>query len=556
MSRIEMNSGKIGRLLPAFGCALAVLAAIVVAHPAGEIPMGDEIAYVHSAQELARTGHVTYIGFINAIGGWQFYWGAAAIRLLGSSMLVLRWSTAAVAVMTAFLLHRIFVRVGVRPVLAAAGTLTFCLSPLFLSKATTFLTDVPGVLATLLCLYACLRALEAESVRTTILWLGLATVGNSVLGSVRQLPWLAAIAMVPPVIWLLRKNRAILLGGTGLWAVGLAMDGAMQYWFTQQPYTDREPSLFVGLTPHRLEITGVQGLGTVLETGLLLLPVLLTLTPVLLRHRWPRASYAAGLLFLAGTFALWRIHALWILHIPYMGESFRWPLSKGGAALITGMVVLGLLSLIPTIAAGGGERPARAGSTITQRNLTLILVPFLLGYLLLLILRAYNGGVWDRYLLLPVPVLLVWGMRRYQDQISRPGAILALAVCGGVYATALLHDNFAYERARLGALNQLVSHGVPRTQMTGGWAYDIETELQIRPYVVGPGIRLPKGVTAPASTHYGIDNCEGFQCDAVPDVVPRYAVSNRAEGVLPGFAPVPYRGWVTRSGAFYVTGFP
>ena len=135
--------------------------------------MGDEITYAHTAQTLARTGHVTYIGFINAIGGWQLYWGAAAIRFFGSSYLVLRWSMAVVAMAVAFLLHRCMERAGVRADgWRWRGTLTFCLSPLFLSKATTFLTDVPGVLAVVVCLYGCLRALEAGSVRSSDLLAG------------------------------------------------------------------------------------------------------------------------------------------------------------------------------------------------------------------------------------------------------------------------------------------------------------------------------------------------------------------------------------------------
>jgi hypothetical protein len=92
--------------------------------------------------------------------------------------------------------------------------------------------------------------------------------------------------------------------------------------------------------------------------------------------------------------------------------------------------------------------------------------------------------------------------------------------------------------------------------VTGGWPYDIETELQWRPYVTADGIRLPQGVALPASTHYGIDNCQGFPCGMVPDVVPKYGVSTDATRALPGFVPVPYRGWVTPAGAFYVTRFP
>jgi hypothetical protein len=243
---------------------MVLLGAIAVIHPAGEIPLGDEITYARSAQLLAQTGHIHYIGWINAIGGWQLYWGAAAIRLFGGSYWVLRWSMAVAAAATTFLLHRCLSRVGVTPVLAAAGTLMFCLSPLFLSTATSFLTDVPGVFAVLVCLYACLRALKAKDVRATLIWMGVATVGNSILGSSRQYGWLAALVMVPSLLWLLRRHRTVVWAGTGLWLLSLGMDCAMQYWFMHQPYTDREPTLGLGITPHRVQIMCLEGLDALL----------------------------------------------------------------------------------------------------------------------------------------------------------------------------------------------------------------------------------------------------------------------------------------------------
>jgi hypothetical protein len=218
--------------------------------------------------------------------------------------------------------------------------------------------------------------------------------------------------------------------------------------------------------------------------------------------------------------------------------------------------VLGLLALLTTAATRDDGALELDGPRVSERDVLTLLVPFVLAYLMALLPRAYNPGLWDRYLLPPIAMLILGILRLYQVRIRWTGLVLGLALCGGAFSTALVHDGFAAERAKLAALQALTARGVPRTAVTGGWPYDIETELQLRPYVTADGIRLPKGVALPISTHYGIDDCRGFQCVMVPDVLPRYAVSTEARRALPGYAPVPYRGWVMPSGAFYVTPFP
>ena len=329
------------------------------------------------------------------------------------------------------------------------------------------------------------------------------------------------------------------------------MDGAMQLWFMQQPYTTREPSLLLGLSPHRMQMMCLFGLGALLETGLLLLPISLGLLPVL-RRRWPGMAYGAAALFVAGALGLWRIHALYALGVPYLGPSFRWPLGEGGKIVLTAGIVLGLLALLTTVLTRGDTAPMTAGERrISERSLTVLLLPFLLAYLVALLPRAYNGGLWDRYILLLAVVLLVWLLRLSQDRIRRPVVVLALALCGGAYATALMHDNFACERARLGALGELAARGVPRTAVTGGWPYDIETELQVRPFVTPAGVRLPKGVALPAATNYGVANCrEGSSATWCRTWCRSMVCRRRPNAGCRGLCAVPYRGWVTPNGVF------
>jgi hypothetical protein len=91
------------------------------------------------------------------------------------------------------------------------------LSPLFLPLAFRFVTDMAGLFCVVLCLYACLRALQARTDRSALAWICFATLSNaasnSAGGTVRQIAWLGALVMVPSALWLMRRRQHFLLVG-------------------------------------------------------------------------------------------------------------------------------------------------------------------------------------------------------------------------------------------------------------------------------------------------------------------------------------------------------
>ena len=114
--------------------------------------MGDDWVYIWSARVLADTGHVVYAGWATAIVGWQLYLGAVFIKLFGFSFTAVRASVVLLALICAALLHRIFLRLGLGDWNASIATLSVVLSSVFLPLATTFMSDVPGLFAILVCL--------------------------------------------------------------------------------------------------------------------------------------------------------------------------------------------------------------------------------------------------------------------------------------------------------------------------------------------------------------------------------------------------------------------
>lgn len=127
------------------------------------------------------TGQVIYNGWVSAMLGWQLYLGAALVKLFDFSFTTVRTSTLPVAM--AFVLQRTLVRANISERNATIGTLALVLSPLYLMLSVTFMTDIHGLFAIVLCLYGCLRAPQASTFRATIGWLCFAIATNSVCGT-------------------------------------------------------------------------------------------------------------------------------------------------------------------------------------------------------------------------------------------------------------------------------------------------------------------------------------------------------------------------------------
>ncbi len=199
--------------------------------------VADDWPYILSAQTLANTGHVVYNGWATAMIGWQLYIGASFIKLFGFSFTAARMSTLLVSLALVFILQRAFVRAGITERNATLTTLALVLSPLYLMLSVTFMTDIFGLFAIVLCLYGCLRALQAITNRATIFWICFAVILNAICGTSRQIAWLGLLVMVPSTLWLLRTQRRILLAGAAANLIGILFILACMHWFSLQPYT-------------------------------------------------------------------------------------------------------------------------------------------------------------------------------------------------------------------------------------------------------------------------------------------------------------------------------
>ena len=560
--------------IPALFCALAVLFCELISRPFVEMGISDEGPYILVAQQLAATGHVLYNGWISAMLGWQLYLAAVFIKLFGFSFSTVRMSTLLVAMALAFVLQRTLVRANISERNATIGTLALVLSPLYLMMSVTFMSDITGLFAVLLCLYGCLRALQAANSSKAIGWLWFAVASNAICGTSRQVAWLGVFVMVPSTLWVLRTQRRVVFAGAAATLAGTLFIFGCIHWFQQQPYTIPPVSLIPSTFP--LGQTLWEFYDFLLDIPFLLLPLVALFLPEIRKSR-PRNIAIIAALFLG--YLLLAIHPRHLHHIfllePTMIGEGDWVgvhgiheglhlqgaipifLHIGVRFLLTILSLGGLIGLITSLLRFVQvPSPSLPSTGISWRQLFAVLVPFTIAYTALLIPRAATGWIFDRYALELLVVALFFLLRYYQEQVQPQLPLASVLLVGimAVYGVAVIHNQFSLYRARVVLAAELRATGIPDTSVDNGFEYNFEVELQHAKFINDPGIALPANAYVPTPP-LPAGTCPMFWYEKTPHIHPLYGVSfdpNACYGPAP-FAPIHYSRWLaSEPGTLYV----
>jgi hypothetical protein len=555
-------------------CALAVLVAELISHPFAEMGVSDDGPYVVMVHTLAATGHILYTGWAAPMLVWQLILAAAFVKLFGFSYSVVRLSTLFIAVVMAFVLQRLLVRANLSERNATLATLALALSPLYLVLSATFLTDITGLFAIVICLYGCLRALQSATNPTAILWILFAVLTNAVFGTSRQIAWLGILVMLPSTLWLLRSRRRVVVAGAVATFAGAFFIVACLQWLKHQPYNIPEH-----LLPETFPVAHTIGefIHTFLDVPFLLLPLFALFLPQIWKAR-PRVRLlvaATSLIYLLLAIHLRSSHPDFLLE-PTAGARGGWVgihgihegtdllgdppifLPTSLQILITILSIGGLLGLAASFSRARpvtNVAPASSYPSISWKQLAVLLVPYTAVYLVLLLPRATNL-LFDRYMLAPLVVLILCLARYYQETVSPriPIAGVLLVAIMAVFGVALTHNTFAFYRARVALANELHTAGIPDTSVDNGWEHNFDVELQNSNHINFPTIVIPADAYVP-TPEPSTNACQAFWYDYTPHIHPLYGVSfdrNACAGPAP-FAPVHYSRWLAREpGILYV----
>ena len=558
--------------IPALLCSVAVLPCELISRPYTTMGVGDDGPYILMARTLATTGHIVYNGWASPMLTCQLYLGAAFIKLFGFSFTTVRMSTLLVAVVMAFLLQRTLVRAGINERNATLGTLALVLSPMYLMLSVTFMSDITGLFAILVCLYGCLRALQSTTDRSTIAWLCFAIATNVLFGTSRQIAWLGTLVMVPSTLWLLRSRRRVLIAGAAATLAGVLSIFACMQWLKHQRYIIPVPLL---VSPFPLkQAFGQLGL-LLLDSPFLILPIIAPFLPEVRKSR-PRIIAALSVLLLG---------FLFLATYPSHLRGYFSPLLEPTGGLGSWVTVHGIIEVfvlpgraplflspavqvVLTIASLGGllglllslvrpVPPLVSSPGTSWRQLALLVAPFSAAYCLLLFANTGTSHIiYDRYALGLLVAALPCLVRYYQERIQPrlPTVTILLIAIMAAYAIASTHNTFALARARVALANELQAAGLPDTSFNGSWETNLDVELRHADHINNPQLGTPEdGYTPVAPPPAG--PCQMSWYDKTPHIHPLYSVSfdpDACYGPAP-FAPVHYSRWPYRTpGTLYV----
>jgi hypothetical protein len=480
------------------------------------------------------------------------------------------------------------VRIGISSRNAVIATLALVLSPLFLPLALSFMTDIGGLFCIVLCLYACLRAVQARTDRALLAWLAFASLSNAVGGTVRQIAWLGVLVMFPCAVWLMRRRPHVVLAGTLLYLASVALIFTSLRWFLHQPHSESEPLLVAVSGPGQLLHLAVQLLSLLLCIALFLIPVLIAfVTAISFRNRRTLAILLlGGFLCLAAIVPIFLYHPLTLnaLLAPFKGNyvspfgiARTMPIkgfdpivfSLGPRLVITFFVLVSILSflaflisssrILPLARTQPPNPPTLSQATppaISWYSLLVLLCPFVIAYLLLLMPRGLRGDLFDRYALPLLLMGLIFLLRLYQDRVRPclPPASSALVLLFALFAVAGTHDAFSTYRARQAAVSELLAAGIPDNSIDAGFEHNAIAQIERVGYISGSHIRPPAADNAARSSGFP-DDCQPDNFWLTPVIVPGYALSFNpaACGGLSRFPPISYRDWLARGkGAIYI----
>ena len=500
--------------------------------------------------------------------GWMIAWGALFIKLFGFSFFVLRMSILPFALASIFLFHRILDRFGVAQRNANIGALTLALSPIFFPVATSFMTDVPGLFAILLCVYMCQRAIAAASERATVLWLVSAAMLNVAGGTVRQAAWLGALAMVPSTGWYLRKRRGALFASLLSASISVVFVFALMHWFYSRPQYFVDPRMNIA-HPH---------IRTLLEEMLKMFLLVLLLALPMLAAWWPtlrntprasllRTSAILGLIALClgdaarrGRLGAWG--APWFpctlstfpLFGPpnidqLFGSSVRIP-TWLGVTLTVLTASAALLVAEQLYNRKMPRRPATVDATPGLGSLLWVFGPFSFIYVLLVASRAENNqGVADRYALCLLPFAIALLLLLYQRSIGPVLPVVTVLVVAvfALDAVGGTHDYYADQRAGDTAIRGLTASGVPETSISQSENRDAWLQVSVAGHMHWNGpAELDRGPNPPLPRRVPAVPCSSYIEPVTPVMQPEYYILFSPSPCLQPsrYPPISYTAWL------------
>jgi 4-amino-4-deoxy-L-arabinose transferase-like glycosyltransferase len=475
-------------------------ALVALVNPSGNFPLNDDWAFAVPVKSLVDSGTLHFSGWTapNLIA--QALWGTLFCFPFGFSFTTLRLSTLVLGLLAGLSFYGILRNLGSKAALALFATALLLLNPIFFELSYTFMTDVPFLGFSLLALWlflqwfkrgspawfvfglfaACAALLVRQNGFFLLLALGLAYLASR--GLSRASLARAALAIVLAIVvqesyslWLRLTDRTPVLFG-----------GQIRFFFQLISISFKMPHIGYLWLRSVAEATAL----TFLYCGFFVLPIFLAAhcgyLAKFIHERKRLAIYSAAALIAIAVISL-RHWPLWFtgqvlydfgLGPPSLRDEYVLQYRRLPTASVTFWVIVTIIA--------AGCAIALLFSMLQACRLLLRqafahqtrLGPFVMIFatLLLNLIALIIVSPMDRYLLmvLPFAIAIIAAM---SPEISegRLRRFLGLAVLGAfaLFSVAGTHDYLAWNRARWGALTDLMNvYKIAPEKIDGGYEFN------------------------------------------------------------------------------------
>jgi 4-amino-4-deoxy-L-arabinose transferase-like glycosyltransferase len=486
-------------LLLSLGALWIVMIALV--NPVGDFPLNDDWIFARGVKSIVETGRfeLPTPSIPNLLA--QAYWGALFCLPFGFSFTALRFSTLTLGAAGIFALYLLLREIGSNRQTAFVGGLTLAVNPLYFDLANSFMTDVPCLMLVTTALWLFVRGVRREEVASLVAAILIALLAILV----RQVVLFLLLAFA--CAYIMRKGAT---WKTLAVAILPLLVGAGLHFFYRRWLMETGRMTHEITTIHDLvDIRHGRSIGEFLQVVTGALPyfgffVAPFLTSVAFTR--PRANSRNRLLcLLVVALAALILAATHFMHatMPEFGniligsglgpltlpDTFRFgqnypTIPAAMADFWIAMTIVGALGTA-VIAIYFTDAAARVSRGLWQRRwrcntwLETLTVALLGSYWsLLLMLGLANRAVYDRYILMFLPAVLMLAVTSESCSGSTPlwrwrsVLPLALFVVYAAFSVAATHDYLAWHRTRWMATRALMDAGVSPGQIDGGYEFN------------------------------------------------------------------------------------
>ncbi len=462
--------------------------AVAAVNPIGEFPLNDDFAFAQTVRQLYQNGIYQQPSWGSMTFISQSLWGLLFCLPAGFSFTALRFSTIILGFAGVSSTYFLLRELGGGRSQAWIGSLAVASNPIYFALSHTFMTDVPFTAANTLAAYFFVRAIKSDSVIPIV-----AATFFGLLGMLcRQIGIVLMIIFC--IVYPMQKGlslRSIARAGLPLLIALLALF-AFEHWLTAthtMPKQYNAPADWMRVTYSKrswsqlLLHSFLNLVAVLLYAGLFLGPFLIVISgryvPRLAPKIVRRIVVMALLIFLGAILTIGKpmpvLQNILVpegigpvtLHDSYiLGISSAPTLPGWFWILVTCASVVGAVVLVLFVVDGVSN----------SRTLSFL---FLISVSAVLLAPIVLIGVWDRYVLPALPLLmgatlLAAGNRpaHAPRQVFQYVCILTILITS-LFSISITHDYLQWNRTRWEALNELrTKEGIDASQIDGGMEYN------------------------------------------------------------------------------------